>query len=204
MQRRVALVGGDVSIDITDIPLRDAIYEIPYGPHIVDHIACTDSGWSASTVAGYDAVIVSQSVVSADVGTKLNSTKIPCMTTERLLYDDWNFASASSPVSETQQNITNPTHPIAAGYSGLTAVLSSVNSLGYINGSLASDLVTISEDVNGNGPAVFVVEKGGSLLSGTAPERRGMMCSLNLSGNTINTAGLDIFKKMIEWLLYIQ
>ena len=68
-------------------------------------------------------VVISSTGTSTDVNTKFRTTQVPVLTWENALYDDLGMtgnaaADHNATANQTQVQIVNAAHPLAAGHGG--------------------------------------------------------------------------------------
>jgi hypothetical protein len=176
-----------------------------YDVQLTTGTAVPDDG---STASGNVLVIVSSSlgsgsVVAAAGGAKFLNTTIPVMVWEYGLLDDFRFqpAAGTSTADQTQVNIVNASHPLAAGFpAGLLTVTTSPQVFSQGTPINARIIATLATDINQ--AIIFCYEKGDVGDQGFAqPARRAFFYFQNNTAAAVNTDGWKLFDAEVDWLL---
>lgn len=204
MQRRILfVVSSSGSPSTSDQSFHDLMeQQVGYGNNVVDYI--TASGIIESDADGYDIIVVSASVNSGDVSNTFRTTPKSVVAFEMFIADDMDMITTPVYDSATTQtiNITNSTHPLAAGYSGSTTVYNNTPGRMYGNG-FSSDVIVIGNTGSAGDNMFFAYEKGSTMQNAlVAPERRvglGYQNTVDLTA-----AGQALLIAAVEWALYIN
>lgn len=176
-----------------------------YDVQLTTGAAVPDDG---STASGNVLVIVSSSlgsgtVVAAAGGAKFLNTTIPVMVWESGLEDDFRFqpAGGTSTASQTQVNIVNASHPLAAGFpAGLLTVTTSPQTFSQGTPLNARIVATLATDTNQ--AVIYCYEKGDVGDQGFAqPARRGFFYFQDNTAAAVNADGWKLFDAELDWLL---
>ncbi|MBL7664500.1 MAG: tandem-95 repeat protein [Bacteriovoracaceae bacterium] len=152
---------------------------------------------------GKDLIVISSSSASANINTKYTNVAVPIMTWERFLYDDLQLSGAGATDNgvvdlQSQINVTNATHPLAAGLSGTFTVFQANASIvwGKLNDN-AQVVATVAGDPTK--PVLFVYEKDEEMAGGLiAPARRVGYFLPDNSATTLTPAGLTLLDAAIN------
>jgi hypothetical protein len=165
-----------------------------------------DGAVQAASTDGMDLVIVSSTVDSSTVNTKLRDVVVPVINWDRALTDDFLLSSTgSSLTSQTSLEVTatGAVHPLGAGLAaGSTTVRNAAGSMNTAsNTNLAPDAVVIARSTGGL-PAVVLVEEGGELRNGgSAPAARIHMFLGDDGVAPLNAQGLALFDACVSHVL---
>ncbi|MCA9921925.1 MAG: hypothetical protein KC421_06130 [Anaerolineales bacterium] len=157
---------------------------------------------TAADAVGKDLIIVSDSVNSRRIGTKFRDTAVSFMTWESGLYDDMQMTAASFAdwgfeSGQTAVTITNGTHPLAAGLSGVVTVLNSNGDIFW--GHPTAGAIEIATDSSDTHPVLFAYETGADMIDLTAPARR--LGFFSGSGESFTTEGWQLFDAGVTWAM---
>ncbi|MCP5095663.1 MAG: hypothetical protein GY943_08940 [Chloroflexi bacterium] len=193
----ILFVGRSNPLQSVDQTLAD--YLIAQG-HIV--VVQDERNVTAADAVGKNLVIVSDSVNSRRIGTKLTDITVPFITWEAGLYDDMNMTASSNAdlgfvSNQTQLTVTNSGHPLAAGLSGSVVALDSGDD--FFFGHPSENAVEIAEDDSGTHPIIFGYEAGSEMVGLSAPARRLGFFSGN--GASYTAEGWQLFDATVSWAL---
>ncbi len=209
----VMLVVGNTSLSAADQLARNRLETL--GFHVV---VCADTAVTANSAKYMRAVVISETVVSSNVNTKLKAAAIPVVCYEPFLVDDFQMAGGVSGVDyglsliASRISITNSSHALANGLSGTVTVSSVLDGstdaflawarIGTGGVQIASIPGTVSYS------AVYAFETGATLVDGSAaPARRvGFFGSGPLGGfvngvpaTTWTSGGWTVFDNAVRW-----
>lgn len=196
--KKILIVGSTAPLEARDEPLR--IYLFALGNEVTVRSAAAVQPADAT---GKDLIIISESVESAQVNTKLRDVAVPVITWEGWLQDDFQMTGPTANVDYgenlRQQSIliVNPDHPLAAGFSGVvTTVTNDRNRFhwGRPNGNAAIVAVDVA---NGQNATLYAYEAGAAMVGMKAPARRIFMH--NATGPNLSTAGWRLFDAAVTW-----
>jgi hypothetical protein len=162
-----------------------------------------DSAAGSTPTAGFDLIVVSQSVTSATVGTAFQNTDVPVVLTESALLSEMNMGPDGAVAgAATQMNLTSSRFdPL----SGTTTVSSAGFNAGYLTTANlpagATSLATIVGQPTQH--CCFMFEKEATGSGGfSMPERR---VFLGYSGDLTMTAnGQTVLRTLCELGLYLR
>ncbi len=171
------------------------------GGYTVQMVADTQS--ISADVNGKGLVLVSSTVTSGNVGTKFRDVAVPVINWEHFLEDDFGFtgntdAERFTVGSQTNLNIVNAGHPLAAGLSGIQLVATAPSTFSW--GEPVGSPVIIARLTDGSShPCLYAYEAGAALNSGTAAARRIHLFLNNETFAALNTNGLKLFDAAVSW-----
>jgi hypothetical protein len=160
-----------------------------------------DNVVSAASVAGFDLIVLSSSVVPAKVGTKLTNVAVPIVTWEGYLFDELKLTTKGGETStvQTRVAIVSPTHPVAAGLSGTVRIMSTAKRFSQAS-AVAAGVTIVATTVAGRG-TTLAADTGDALTSGVAPARR-VTLPWNYDGPAFtNDNGWALYEAAVEWAL---
>jgi hypothetical protein len=152
-------------------------------------------------------VVTSSSVGSGNVGNKFRDVPFPVLNWEQGLADnylmtlDQDAVTRGTTATQTQLDIVNPTHPLAAGLSGVTTVASTATDFSW--GIPGTNAIIVAKIVGStNQAAIYAFEKGAALIDGTlAPARRVHAFMTDNSYAPLNDNGKALVDAAINWAL---
>ncbi|HEX3187644.1 MAG TPA: Ig-like domain-containing protein, partial [Pyrinomonadaceae bacterium] len=147
-------------------------------------------------------VVISSTVTPSQVGTKFRTIAVPVLTWESGIYNNMGMTGSGNSDFGTKNNqsqvsITNPTHVLAAGFTGNTSVATS----GTFNwGKPNGNAISIGTVVNDTAKTLIFAYPTGTLMPGlTAPARRvGLFMHDN---TTLNANGIALLDAAIKWAI---
>ncbi|MFG0248084.1 MAG: LamG-like jellyroll fold domain-containing protein, partial [Phycisphaeraceae bacterium JB051] len=151
-----------------------------------------------------DVFLVSETISSSQLNHKLRNSGCGVVNEERALYDDFELtAGQANGYSDTRVQLTNTSHYITATLSGqIINVFGQSQNMQYVSeASLPAGAQVLATNPNNDEPALIVVEAGSALQEGSAAGRRVFLpwSTNNLNFNALDTDGLTILKRSIEW-----
>jgi hypothetical protein len=212
---------GSVVVTVGTPPPQALLVANPIAPLIASDAAVKarleTNGWQvtvvqaiASTTADADGkqlIVISSSVGSGDVNTKFRDVAVPVLTWEGALQDDFlmtlntDGTDRGTATGQTQLNIVNASHPLAAGLSaGVKTVTTAPADFSW--GAPNSNAVVVAT-IAGN-PAqagIYGYDKDALLIDGTsrARARRVMVFLSNDAYVVLNDDGKKLIDAAIQW-----
>ncbi len=158
----------------------------------------TGTALTAMDAVGKKVVVISESVTSADVNTKLTAVPVPIVDYEPALFDDLNMAQGTTATQNTTSiEITDPMHALAAGLSGTVSVYRSESTIQAATGPGPGAKIVAKL---GDNPTVFCFETGAAMTAATvAPARRVGLFIGPAQGSNLSTEGASIFGASVHW-----
>jgi hypothetical protein len=164
-----------------------------------------DFNASAGDASGKVLVVISSTVVSANVDLAFATVAVPLLLWEPALEGQLLFDAAGNNVASSSQiTIVNPASPLAAGLSGTVTVLSSANTIGWGNPTNAIGVGVIPGSTTNY--CLYAYETGSLLYDGVtpAPARRVFTFLYDSSYPSITPAGQQLINASVFWLLGIN
>jgi hypothetical protein len=188
------LVVGNPTLAAGDAALRTRLQTLGFAVTVRSGIAVT-----APDAAG-KVVIVSESVTSGDVNTKLRNVAVPVIALESALFDDFGLVDSSAQLG-TQGSQTSLTlvAPSGAPSGDVTVtVTSSAQTFSWANPvASASRLATVAGDSSRS--TIFAFEKGSALSGLTAPARRAGWFATAAAPTAFNANAWSLFDGLLRW-----
>jgi len=170
----------------------------------------TDKGppFATADATGFQLIVVSSSITSGDVGNKFLNTAVPEVSWEQAILDDQLMVSATdatkrgTATAQTQLNIVNAGHALAAGLSGTVTIASTATDINW--GTPETGATVIAQVVGQpTQAAIFAFDTGDTLSDGTskAPARRVHAFMSDNSYSVLNADGQKLVDAAITWAL---
>jgi hypothetical protein len=197
--KKALLVVGNPTLSSADTKLRNRLSYIGYSVTVAD-----DDVVTATSTNGQNIVVISESVSSTAVNTKLRNIAVPTVVLESALYDDMLMVSSSSmgglQTGLTQLSITDNTHPLSAGYTGLQSVYTTSDSLSW--GTPASTAIKVAS-ISGNTSrsVIFGYPQGTAMTGMNAPARRVGLYLSATGSDKWASPGSMLFDAAVTWAL---
>jgi hypothetical protein len=181
----------------TDTDLRD------YMNNTLGHNVTTDDATERST-AGFDAVVVSESVTSGDTAW-LKDDSIGILTVEGTNNDEFDLGTSgdSTGAPDGDVEIQNGSHYITQDYNtnDVVTIASTTSNLGYMGG-WSNDVQALAVyDSTPTQSWLLAVENGGTLTDLTTAAERRVFLGAQYFAN-LNSNGTDIFERSLNWVSY--
>lgn len=166
-----------------------------------------DTASQTSDADGKAIVVISSTVGSGNVTDKFTASAVPVMNWEQALQDNLLYTldvagtSRDNIAAQTQLQIVNAGHPLAAGLSGTVTVSTTVD---YSWGLPADSAVKIAKTTDGNDRyPIYAYDKGALLIDGStvAAERRVHIFFTDATYGALNSDGKKLFNAAVDWLL---
>lgn len=167
----------------------------------------TGKAVTAGDANGKALVLVSESVTSAEVGSKFRDVAVPVLTWEGWIFDNMRMTGTEANqhygelLPETQIRIIDTSHPLAAGLTGDVLMLNSTSTtedrkFHWGSPGKAATIVAVSRK-NNNYAHIFAYEKGAAMVGLNAPARR--VGFPNGSGHRFTPEGWQLFDAAVAW-----
>jgi hypothetical protein len=160
---------------------------------------------SSESLQNTDFCFISRSVRSPEIMASFRDQPVPLFVTEYNLYSDLGMtenvpeASGGDTLTATELSIVDPTHPLAAGFSGTVTVLTpGKGQYGFgVPGAGAALVANLVDEPQG--AAIFAYEQGAPMFGLVAPARR-VGYFLDIQASTRLTAeGWALFDAAVKW-----
>jgi hypothetical protein len=157
---------------------------------------------------GRSLVVVSSTVTSGDVGTKFRDVAVPVVNWEQAVQDDFlmtlntDTVTRGTATGQTQLDIVNAAHPMAAGLSGTVTIATAPTDISWGQpADTAVKIATIAGDATK--VALYGYDTGAKLIDGTtsAPARRVHAFMTDNAYNNLNADGRKLVTAAVAWAL---
>ncbi len=189
----VALISSGAGPAAADQPLRTRLEGLGHDVTVVD-----DNLVATTPLGGFDLIIISSTAQTSLIPTSLKSLAVPVLSSDAPISVKLGLGRNAGSANGTSLNIIAPTHPLAAGRSGTVAVSTSAT---FTALTPSSGSTIVARRVGASNTAIFAIEPGAALVSGTAPARR---VGFFLGGNAparLNANGWSLFDAAVTWAL---
>ncbi|GAA5531311.1 hypothetical protein [Herpetosiphon gulosus] len=198
--KSLLLVVGSVPLGSGDAAVLQRLTAAQYTVQVIPQTSLT-----LEATQGMHGVLISSTVSASAIGTLLTTHPVPVLTWEYALYDDLRMTGTSSGThfgtsTGSTLNLAAPTHPIAAGLSGVVSVSSASSSMAFGQPLAQATLVATLP----NAPAsagIFTYAQGAALTTGSAPARRAGFFFDNTSPTLATATGWALFDRSVAWLI---
>jgi hypothetical protein len=156
-------VSGGQPTAAGDIAVRNRLISLG---HTVTTVL--DSAGTMTDTIGKNLVVISSSVQSTDMANyainSLMTLTLPIIDYEPALYDELLMGASGNNIDlQTSLIIADPTHPLAAGFSGTKIVYSTAGQMAFgVAFTLGTDATVVATSEAGD-PAIFTYDKGDRL-----------------------------------------
>jgi glucose/arabinose dehydrogenase/PKD repeat protein len=195
------LVAGSTTLGSGDQAVRARLQGLGYTVAVAD-----DNVVSATDAAGKDVVLISSTVSSSAIGTRLRSVAVGTLVWESALFDDMGMSSTllntdyGELSGKTTLDILTPGHPLAAGLSGTPAIYSSPQTVKWARTAL-SGLGVASVAGDATRSTIFGYEPGVAMSGGVvAPARRVGFFLHDDSAPHLTDPGWRLFDAAVTWI----
>jgi len=188
----IALVVGDATtLPSKDAPLRDRLVRLGRDVRLVD-----DDRLAAAAIEGASLVVVSSSVVPAKIPSWLATIPAPLLSAETYAHETLRLGRDAHERPGTTLELTR-TGSTLSGRRG-TVTVQSTAPLGSASPAAGA---TVLARVPGGDAAVWTIDAGGALTSGTARARRAAVFLSYDSPPALTADGWAIVDAAVRWLL---
>jgi len=194
----VLFVTGSTTLNASDAAVKSQL-------EALGHTVVVKDGSSAVTgdATGKALVIISSTVNPTSVGTKFRTVTVPVITWESGSFNNMGMTGNSNKdfgtkTGQTQIAIVNASHPLAAGLTGTTTVVSSSKTFDWGKPSTSAiSIATVAGDSAKT--AIFAYEPGVAMPGLSAPARRLALFLYDDTGDALNTNGTALLDAGIKW-----
>jgi hypothetical protein len=159
-----------------------------------------DAALVTADAAGKDLVVISETVTSGNVDGKLTTVTTPILSMEPALYDDLKMSAAAGPTTagQTQVAIVDPSHPMAAGLSGVRTANTSGGTYGWVTpgGDVRVVATMLSSATRAS---IFAYQSGSTMVGLVAPARRVGLFVDSLTAVSFTADGQALFDAAVRW-----
>ncbi|HXG68502.1 MAG TPA: Ig-like domain-containing protein [Blastocatellia bacterium] len=193
------LVTSSTTLNASDDAVKMRLQALGYAVTVKDAGSSTSADATGKTV-----VVISATVSPTALGTKFRSVAVPVVIWGPDSFSDMGMVgsgnSSGATSGQTQVSLTNPSHPMAGGLSGIVTVITASSAFGWgkPNGNAVSIATLVSDATR---QVIFGYDKGAAMPGLTAPARRvGLFMSDDTAAN-FNDNGWALFDAAIRWAI---
>jgi len=187
------LVGNAATPSAPDRAIRTRLAGKGFTVTLVD-----DNALTPTSLTGSNLVVISASVDALLVPAWLADLAVPVLSSESAAQATLRLGSGSSLLSaQTTLTIADATSPLAAGLSG-NVVTSAATVYGSVN-SVAPGATVVARLSGRPRVAIFGIDTGAALTTGTAPARRVGFFLAPFTAPALNTDGWKLFDAAVDW-----
>lgn len=155
-------------------------------------------------------IVTSSTVPSGDVGDKFRNVAVPVMSWENALQDNYLFtldtaADHATTIGQTDIDIVNAAHPMAAGLTAGVHTVVDVATPGEFSWGVPNTNATIIAVMTDDPThaTIYGYEKDATLIDGTtkAPARRVHFLMSDVTFISLNADGLKLFDAAVSWAM---
>jgi hypothetical protein len=196
--RAALFVSATTTLGAIDVTLRARMQALGLTVTVTTPAAVT-----AADAAGKAVVIISGTIDSPMLGTKLRDVPVPVLSREPNLMDDMRLSTdASTTSSQTQLSITDTAHPLAGGLEGNVAVYTAAASI--VTGTPAPGAIIVATVLGDPAhPAIYAYATGTPMVGGiAAPAKRvGFFINDNQPTIVLTADGQKLFESAVTWMM---
>ncbi|HEX8475577.1 MAG TPA: multicopper oxidase domain-containing protein [Pyrinomonadaceae bacterium] len=200
----VLFVTGSVTLNSAENAVISRLSNLGFKVRVKNAASTTTADANDKTL-----VYIPDTVPNADVNTKFRDVTVPVMISKAFLFDEMGMTGAVSGTdngyagSESGVLITNPNHPLAAGFTGTVGVVSAPQQFAWGKPNVnAAKVATLAG--NTNRATIFGYERGAVMVSATAKGRRvGYYLSADTAAS-LNNNGWELFDAAVRWATYSE
>ncbi len=191
------LVVGNTTLSAVDTAIKTRLQNLG-----LTVVIKSDTASVSADATGKRVVIISDSVMPANVNTKFKTVVIPVVTLDPQLFDDMGMCATATTnfgTAASQQNvtITNTTHPMAGGLTGTIQVTSANTTFGW--GKLNANAVKIATLTTDTTKATGFGYEANTVMPGLAAPRRRVGFFYTASSTSLTTNGGLLFDNAVKW-----
>ena len=202
--RNILLVTGSSTLNSSESALKTRLENLGFTVTVKAAGSNNNSAVKTTDADGKAAVVISSTVTPANVAAKFRHVPLPVVLWEADLLDDQGMTGTSSGVdfgtttNQTQLTIIDPAHPIAAGLTGTTSVVSTASSFtwGKPNAN-AAKIASLTGDATRI--AIFGYDTAAAMPGLPAPARRVAFFLTDTNGVSLTANGTALFDAAIKW-----
>lgn len=197
--RRVLFVVAEATNpNLSEVNIAAALTSLGF---TVEYI--TDSLSTTADATGKSLILIASSVTSSQVNTKFRDVPVPIVNWESALLDDLAMTGSSGADfgtvgGQTDIEITDAAHPLAAGNTGQQTVFSAPGTMSW--GNPNANAFRVASIVGSPAQAaIFAYEAGATMPSLVAPARRVGFFFGDTSGEFTSGIGWQLFRRAVLW-----
>lgn len=196
----VLFVVGHTNLNSGDAAIKARLIANGYNVTVVD-----DWDSQTSDATGKGVVIISSTVNSGEVNTKFRDVNVPVITWEGWLMDDMKMTGSASGTDygthvDHDLDISDASHPIAAGLSGEIDIYTANDELNFGKPSANAAMIAHVDD-HPAWPVLFAYESGASMKGLIAPARRVGFFLRDNGASRFTDEGWKLFDATVVWAI---
>jgi RHS repeat-associated protein len=192
-------VVGSTTLIAADAAIKSRLEGLGFTVVVKDGVSAV-----TADASGKGLVVLSSSVTSGDVNTKFRDVAVPVLVFEAALFDDMSMTGTTVGTdldnlpNQTQINITNSIHQMAANASGTVTIASTLTPLAW--GVPNANAIKVASLVGyPSRYAVFGYETGSAMMTMNAPARRTGLFMFQDTAPALNSQGWALFDAAVRW-----
>jgi hypothetical protein len=196
---------GGASPNVSETAIVNEMEKLGFSVTLQQSTAAMTQQVVDALVVGKALVLISATASEPNTNTKFRDKAVPVMVWKHSLFDDMKLTGTvastdyGTTTSQTQVNILDASHPLAAGFgTGALPVLSTAQTIGWGVPGTEGDKVAslLSPTTRGT---IFGYDFGEAMVGMNAPERRvGWFLSTN-GAQYLKSAGWALFDAAVKW-----
>jgi hypothetical protein len=203
--RNALLVVGSSTLNTGDTAARTRLQNLGYTVTVKVAGSTTNTSVKATDADGKTVVVISSTVVPANVTNKLRNITVPVVDWEFDILDDMGMTGlvsgtdfGTSSTTQTQLTISDPTHRMAAGLAGTQTVVTTATNFTWgkpnTNGARIAALTNDATKF-----AIFGYDAGAAMPGLEAPARRVALFLTDTTAASFNANGGALFDAAVGW-----
>ena len=203
--RNALFVVGSTTLNTGDSAAQTRLQNLGYTVTVKAAGSTNNTSIKASDAAGKTLVVISSTVTAANVTNKLRDIPVPVINWEFDILEDMGMTGlvsgtdfGTSSTTQTQLNISHPTHQMAAGLTGTQTVVTTATNFTWGKPNTnAVRIAALTDDATRF--AIFGYAEG-SVMSGLeAPARRVALFLTDTTAASFNANGGALFDAAVKW-----
>ncbi|HKO96282.1 MAG TPA: SBBP repeat-containing protein [Pyrinomonadaceae bacterium] len=203
--RNVLLVVGSATLNTGDSAVRTRLQNLGYTVTVKVAGSNQNASVKPTDADGKALVLISSTVVAGNVVNKLRNIPVPVVNWEFDILDDMGMTGlvsgtdfGTSSTTQTQLNIAEPTHPMAAGLSGTQTVATTATNFTWGKPNTnAARIAALTNDATRF--AIFGYDSGVAMSGLEAPSRRVAVFLTETTAASFNSNGGALFDAAVKW-----
>jgi len=203
--RNALLVVGSATLNTGDTAAQTRLQNLGYTVTVKPAGSNNNTSIKATDADGKTLVVISSTVVPANVVNKLRNITVPVINWEFDILDDMGMTGlvsgtdfGTSATTQTQLNIADPAHPLAAGLSGTQTVVTTATNFTWGKPNTnAARVAALTNDATRY--AIFGYDSGTIMPGLEAPARRVALFLTDTTAASFNANGGALFDAAVRW-----
>jgi Big-like domain-containing protein/carboxypeptidase family protein/beta-propeller repeat-containing protein/IPT/TIG domain-containing protein len=204
-QRNALLVVGSATLNTGDTAARTRLQNLGYTVTVKVAGSNNNASVKPTDADGKTLVVISSTVVPANVTNKLRNIPVPVVNWEFDILDDMGLTGLVSgtdfgtgSTTQTQLNISGPAHQMAAGLTGTQTVVTTATNFTWGKPNTnAARIAALTNDATRF--AIFGYAEGSAMPGLEAPARRVALFLTDTTAASFNANGGALFDATVKW-----